>query len=325
MAPKEIHITEELTSYVAKHGLGLLVHNRDAELMRSTIESIKDTDIPKILLGHHLSDDEKRRILYVLRDYLHLFELIIWNDLSRQGHRSDVRYHSFEKALELFEISIVFLDSDYTRACRYEARDGITKRWPLESDEIIEMLDYITAYGLENNLFATSVKHNDNNLHREEWNFTVPILSGVWALMLVHLREFRRFFPDFNPFFPATLNNMEVAEDLIASWTLRQMKRLGIYSAGSWDGDRGSYDNITFKKLRDWTIATGFSDPEYIRKAQQQRWNGGELNQLRVEIKNKGIVFKDGVAVPASVDRCIFAARKSSRYRKATEEALYAD
>lgn len=322
---RQIYIDDPVDSFLADHGGVLLVHPREEDLMLKTFLKIKDTDYPLVLSGHVIKEEDQQYILEVFEPYLDRFLAVIWNNKSRLGHRSDVRYYNLEKSFELFRISVTFLDSDLPSVRWWKEKNGILKRHTPDGDETIELLKYIISHGMRNELFAVSIKHNDNKLHRGKWNHTAPILSGVWCFMLEVMRDFRTAYPDFNPFLPAMESNLKVAEDIVASWFLSQMKRIGRFENASWDGDRDSYNEITISKLEDWAVAAALTDPDnFFRKAMQKRFNGGPLNDLRHNVH--GIRFENGVADPTTVKAAIYnTIASSNKFAMAVKGVMDAD
>ncbi len=306
MIPKEIEITDKIDGYIAKGSPIILVHPRDPEKMLAAIKKLENiADMHYITLGAHVQDDKDRdTVRRVFADYLHLVNLIIWNDLSRPGYCSEVRWCMYEVALELFELWFFMIDCDLNNKSKaFYEKNGELKRHPIDGEELLKW----AHWGLEKQAkekqkrFIVGFKDNDDNLHRTTWRYGVPILGGFYAVNTVLARAYRKRYPGWNPWTKAVGAGMVRVEDIAAGhFAALEHDKMARMDFVSWDGCRINYYRQNMSFLTDHIKCALITSTEYMNKFSQKLWKIGPLALTKPFIK--GIKFDEDVSNPNDID-----------------------
>lgn len=297
--PIEMEITDSVAGYISEGSSMILVHPREPDLMLAAIKKLATTQGHKTLAVHYWDETHKAQIREVFKDYWYLFDLVIWNKLSRPGYRSDVRFHLWEIALLLFSKWVHFIDSDLdNRAFIWEERDGITKMWALSGDEILANAHDILARQIKLGRFCTGFKHDDNHLGRAQWMDGAPILGGFYIVSTEKVREWRIEHPGYNPFREAMESDMKQVEDIAAGFFMMSDDKISRCGYLSWDGDRRNY-KMTKSFMDDHATCRVLTTHRYMQLYSRQLWTlHGSGAFVPINTVADGITYDKDVANP---------------------------
>ena len=295
MSPIEIEITDQVDKFIAEGSSVIFVHPRKPSLMLAALDKIQDAPGHKTLGAHYQNEAERSYIRRVFSNRIDLFDLILWNNLSRPDCRPDVRGHNWMKALELFEHWVHFIDSDLDhRAYIWEERDGILKKWPLSGEELLEYAHQILEDQSKLGIFCIGFQDSDDWLSRKKWMYGAPILGGFYAVRTDMVRDWMVKHPNYDPWKDAMDANMKQVEDIAAGQYMSLDDKIESCGDIYLNGDRGNYYSYLVDEgfIKDHAACRLLTSHRYMQLYSRKLWTKqgrGEL--IPLNIAARGITY----------------------------------
>jgi len=296
--------------------------------MVKAIEQLKDTPYPLSLSPHYKTKEDKKSIREAFKDYWHLFTIILWNNRSRRGSRSDVRLHSLEGMRIILRTWAIFIDSDLnTKTYFYGDHDGERSVHQLTATMWLDKLFERMHQFRDTIFFGVKNDHNWINWEKHEYgkqeSFFASNLSGVWPIWLDNLQDYD---PMYNPWSTASAAGLHYFEDIAASYELYKRRIYIRFNDLSWDGDRGGYYNNSFQRFRDAGVVLLITGKGWVYGSQKKDWSkDGRFSNLKTALKDEAVDLNDTLNLAKTVDELI--AKKVKENRKVLEfkGGLHAD